>query len=135
MNIFVSSQRIDEPHTAALISKLSGAGFQVVNSPRNPVDGDDERWGQDWYHDGLIKALDAAKVFIASIDQGWDSATWMAIESEEALKRHSKSQILYMYYYNPCNVVVNAGWMLRYLQEQLPNDLGAVIEVLNKLTL
>lgn len=133
MKIFVSSQRIDEPHTTALISKLRGAGFQVVHSPKNPLDGDDERWTQDWYNKGLLETLDATDVFISSIDRGWDSATWMAIEADEAMKRTTNAHIQQMYYYNPLKISVTAAGMLRYLKEQLPDDLESTVKILSKL--
>ena len=133
MNVFVSSQRIDEPHTAALIDKLREAGFRVSHSPKNPSDGHDERW-TNWYHKGLINDLDETIVFIAAIDMGWDSATWMAIESDEARRRLTGGQIRQMYYYNPLHIAVKAKGMLPYLKEQLPDDLDSVIETLSKLS-
>jgi hypothetical protein len=83
--IFVSSCRIDEPHTTALVSRLRHESFSVLHSPRNPLDGADARW-HDWYASGCKAALDRASIFIAIINFGWDSSTWMAHECDEALK-------------------------------------------------
>jgi hypothetical protein len=95
MRIFVSSQRIDDDATARVISELKRSGFDVRTSPRNPLDGPDERW-HDWYAHGLTAELDQVDAFVIVIDRGWDSSKWMAAEADEALKRLRQGRLTRM---------------------------------------
>lgn len=132
MNIFVSSQNIDEPHTITLIKELRAFGFQVNHSPRNPSYGYDFRW-VNWYEKGLQDSLAATNVFIISVDAGWDSSTWMTIEVDLALKLLGNGNIEQLYYYNPLHIRVKAKGALPYLNKQLPDSLNDTIGLLSKL--
>jgi len=119
--LFVSCQDIDATQAQELIQALRNKGFAVEHSPRNPMDGEDERWGS-WYDDLLPETVQRANAFVIVVDRGWDSATWMAIEADEATGRLRNQPALPMYYYNPQEINVKAAGMLPYLKELLPND-------------
>jgi hypothetical protein len=133
MIIFISSQRIDDPQTSFLIKRLCEVGINIYHSPRNPLDGEDEKWKCNWYEKGLRDALNKTDVFIASIDLGWGSSTWMGIESDEGLKRLKDGRIKKMYYFNPLHIIIKEKGMKCYLIEQLPDEPNAVIEILNSI--
>ncbi len=129
--IFVSSCRIDESRTAALIERLRNESFSVLHSPRNPLDGEDARW-HDWYERGCKADLDRASIFIAVISSGWDCSTWMAHECDEALKRVGSGKIRRMYFWNPEQMEVKAAGMIPYLKECLPDELDQLISTLRE---
>lgn len=132
MDIFVSSQNIDEPHTNTLIKELRAYGFQVNHSPRNPIHGYDFRWA-NWYEKGLQDSLATANVFIISVDAGWDSSTWMAMEADLALRLLGNGNIKQLYYYNPLHIRVKSKWAVPDLNKQLPDSLNDTIGLLSKL--
>jgi hypothetical protein len=132
MNIFVSSQNIDEPHTDALIKGLQASGFKVNHSPRNPIHGYDFRWA-NWYETGLQVSLATTNIFIIAVDVGWDSSTWMAIEADLAFRLLGNGNIEQLYYYNPLHIRVKAKGALPYLNKQLPDSLNDTIGLLSKL--
>jgi hypothetical protein len=125
MTIFVSSQSVDSAPASLLIQGLGRAGVGVEHSPRNPRDGHDPRW-QDWYSKGLQDALKRCTSFVAVVDRGWDSSTWMAVEAEEATKRLASTS----YYWNPQGVRVIAAGMQLYLTAELPTTLEGAIGML-----
>ena len=124
MNIFVSSQSVDSAHVASLIDGLRQAHVTIEHSPRNPIDADDPRW-RGWYEVGLPAAVERSDVFVAVIDRGWDSSTWMACEAEMATKKG-----LPVLYWNPDGVKVTAQGMVPYLREELPPAIDEAVEQL-----
>lgn len=127
--IFVSSCRIDEPQTAALIERLYTESFSVLHSPRNPLDGEDARW-RDWYKSGCKAEMERASAFIAVISSGWGCSTWMAHECDEASKQMEAGKIRRMYFWNPEQIQMKAAGMFPYLMERLPDDLDQLISML-----
>jgi hypothetical protein len=123
VSIFLSSRAADAPLAAALIDGLRRVNVKVEHSPRNPKDGEDPRWG-DWYKVGLPAALGRSHLFVAVIDRGWDSSTWMAIEADTATKTG-----LPMFFWNPEGVRVTARGMVPYLREEIPTTLDRAIEL------
>jgi hypothetical protein len=106
--LFISCEQVDSPHAQALIQKLQQKGIIVSHSPRNPFDGDDERWC-DWY-DGRGQAeIGKADVFVVVVTAGWDSSTWMSFEATEALKGLQQGCIRQMFHYNPQNIKIHYG--------------------------
>ena len=126
----MSSEVIDRYPAKDLIAGLREAGFEVDHSPSNPLDRDDPRWA-NWYAEGLPKAMDQCDAFVVALERHWDSATWMGIEGEEALKagRRTAEQ---MFVWNPEGITVHAAGMIRYLQAELPRDLSGAITHLCK---
>ena len=124
MNIFVSSQSVDGARAASLIERLRLAKVTIEHSPRNPIDGDDPRW-RGWYEVGLPAAVERCKLFVAVIDPGWESSTWMACEAEVATKKGRP-----LCYWNPDGVKVAAGGMVPYLREELPPSINEAVEQL-----
>jgi hypothetical protein len=124
--LFISCQDIDGDQAQRLIQTLMQNGFTIVHSPRNPLRGHDQRW-DDWYSRGLPAAISKASAFIIVIDQGWDSSSWMATESDEALRAS-----LPMYVYNPMELRVVAKGMLGCLGEILPTDADRAAAYLKK---
>jgi hypothetical protein len=124
VNVFVSSQSVDGARAASLIDGLRRAHVRVNHSPRNPLDGQDPRW-EDWYQAGLPAAVGRCNVFVAVIDRGWDSSTWMGCEAEMATKAG-----LPLLYWNPDRVRVTAPGMVPYLREQLPDTLNDALALL-----
>src|ERR1051325_8859946 len=96
LNIFVSSERVDDARVSGLIHKLREAAFKVDHSPRAK----DARW-DDWYEKGCQAALDKTEIFIVAVTKGWDCSTWMAHEADEAQKRMAEGRIRQCFYYNP----------------------------------
>ena len=97
---------------SSLIDGLLRAHVEIEHSPRNPLDGDDPRW-ENWYEVGLPAALARCILFVAVIDRGWDSSSWMAHEAEVATKRS-----LPVLYWNPEGLSVAAPGMLPYLRRE-----------------
>jgi hypothetical protein len=65
---------------------LKEHGFEAKHSPHSPHSGmKDERWN-NWYQEGLPRAIQRAEIFIAVITPPCDGSTWMMIEYEEAYK-------------------------------------------------
>ena len=124
MNVFVSSQSVDAAQASSLIDGLLRAHVEIEHSPRNPLDGDDPRW-ENWYEVGLPAALARCILFVAVIDRGWDSSSWMAHEAEVATKRG-----LPVLYWNPEGLSVAARGMLPYLREEVPPALNDAIDLL-----
>ena len=121
MNIFLSTQSIDDQHATQLLTALRAAGHRVDHSPRNPIDGDDDRW-PTWYSRGLAETLKASDCFIIIVDRGWDSSSWMATEADDAKKLE-----LPLRFWNPQNLDVTAPGMIGYLREQMPDDIDSLI--------
>lgn len=70
---------------------LQKHGFDIEYSPRSPHSRiNDERWN-NWYEEGLPKAINRAEIFIAVITPSCDGSTWMAIEYEAAYKTFLKT--------------------------------------------
>jgi hypothetical protein len=130
MAIFVSSQAVDEAPASTLIAGLRSAGVVVEHSPSNPEHRDDGRWS-DWYGKGLPNTLVRCSIFIAVVDRGWDSSTWMAIEADLAGKKLGAGRIRSVFW-NPEARVVTAKGMLPYLEEELPRDLSRAISWLRE---
>lgn len=129
--VFVSCERIDEPVVIELIKKLKKF-FVVLHSPRNPLDGEDFKWN-DWYQTGLNGALAKSDIFLIAVTNGWDSATWMAIESHEALRLFKNSQICKTVFWNPLNIKLqSSGTAEMYLREQILGNIDEVIEKLKQ---
>ncbi len=126
---FVSTQRVDGEPAASLVLRLQSEGWKVLHSPRNPLDGEDRRWA-DGYKRGLPEALTAADVFIAVIDEGWDSSTWMGEEAHQAMELKLVSRCCY---WNPHGLVVRARGMVPYLRSKLPDDLQDLMRALTDL--
>jgi len=116
-NVFISCQDIDAAHAQSLISALEQCHVTVQHSPRNPLHGEDPRW-QNWYDRLLPELIAKANAFVIVLDHAWDSSTWMATESEEALSRID----LPMFVFNPLDVKVTSATMLSYLKARLPGD-------------
>ena len=125
-NVFVSSERIDEPCCQALIQALQNAGFVVSHSPRNPLDGGDPRW-KDWYVKNLDIELNKAQVVIMVITKGWDCSTWMATEAQRAKELYEKKKIEKYFYWNPYRIETNAAGMQAFHLEELPAELDQLI--------
>lgn len=130
MAIFVSSQAVDEPPASDLIAGLRSASLVVEHSPSNPAHGDDGRWS-DWYAKGLAETLARCSIFVAVIDLGWDSSTWMAIEADLAVQKLGAGRIRSVFW-NPEARVVVAGGVLPYLKEELPQELAQAVSVLRQ---
>jgi hypothetical protein len=64
-------------------------------------------------------------VFVAVIDRGWDSSTWMAQEADLASRKG-----LPLLYWNPDRLVVKASGMVPYLREALPPALDGALAVI-----
>lgn len=88
------------------------------------MDGDDPRW-RDWYEAGLPAAIGRCEVFVAVVDRGWDSSTWMGQEADTA----SKSGLTLLYW-NPDRLLVKARGMVAYLREELPPALDDALTLL-----
>jgi hypothetical protein len=132
MRVFVSCQNVDSFECTNLISSLLQTGFQVTHSPRNPISAVDDRW-EDWYANGLGKALQSTDIFLIVVDYPWDSSTWMAIEADQALQLHQSGWIKHYLYFNPDHLEVKARGMMPYLTKGLPTDLEQAIEQLKLL--
>jgi hypothetical protein len=130
MKIFVSSLQLYLPYAATLIEKLKAASFHVAHSP--DPDMQDVRWG-DWYVRGCAVEFDDTDIFIIVITFAWDSSTWMAHESDEALKRFRAGRIRRMFFYNPEGIEVTAAGMLPYLIKRLPDSPDEVVALLRQL--
>jgi hypothetical protein len=126
MAIFVSSQAVDEAPATMLVAELLRAGLVVEHSPRN----EDAAWSE-WYGGGLSAAVARCSVFVAVIDRGWDSSTWMAIEADEAVQKLGSARIR-SFFWNPERLKVTAKGMLPYLKEELPRELSEVIAQLKR---
>lgn len=127
--VFVSTQNVDSEPAANLVSRLRSTGWKVLHSPRNPLYGEDTRWS-DWYERELAEALASADVFIAVIDEAWDSSTWMAEEAHLAIEQKAVPKA---HYWNPDGVVVGARGMVPYLKSRLPDDLDELVAALSSL--
>ena len=127
-NVFVSSCATASPPAASLIERLREVGLKVVASPRGPSD---ERW-PGWYAGGCREEIAGANIFIAVVTRGWDSSTWMAIESDEALRSLESGALSKMYFWNPERIEVKAAGVLPYLRDRLPDDLGELISMLEE---
>jgi len=69
---------------------LQKHGFDIEYSPHSPHSGiNDERWN-NWYEEGLPKAINRAEIFIAVVTPSCDGSTWMTIEYEAAYKKFLK---------------------------------------------
>jgi hypothetical protein len=129
IRVFISSQAVDRPPASVLISGLQAKGWAVSHSPSNPLDAEDPRWA-DWYERGLAQALANVEVFIAVIDDAWDSSTWMAVEAD--LARRAGTHTPRRYSWNPSAVRVRAGGMRQYLDERLPRAMEAAVAVVER---
>jgi hypothetical protein len=125
MAVFVSSQAIDEAPAAELIASLRAAGLSVEHSPKSPAHGEGSSW-TDWYQSGLRSALGRCSIFVAVVDRGWDSSTWMAIEAEEAVQKLGPARIR-SFYWNPEARVITAKGMLPYLNEELSREVSEAV--------
>ncbi len=124
MKVFVSSQAVSRGPASDLIQALRDAGAHVEHSPINPRDGGDARWGS-WYAN-LRDVLAGSDVFVAVLDEAWDSSSWLATESEAALHLQVRSA-----FWNPSGVQVAAAGVQPYLSCELPRALeSAVLEIL-----
>jgi hypothetical protein len=128
-SVFVSSQAIHQNPASGLINLLRNSGFRVLHSPNNPSVTIDPAF-PDWYSVGLPHALSAVECFVAALDPGWDSSTWMAIEAEDALQLYTNGSLKAYYYFNPYRIVVHKGAMERYLIAELPTEPRALVAVL-----
>jgi hypothetical protein len=129
MRVFVSSQAVDKPPASVLLGRLRANGWTVSHSPSNPLDADDPRW-PDWYERGLPSALADADLFIAVIDEAWDSSTWMAIEADMARRRQGPG--LPCYSWNPHDLRIVARGMMGYLAERLPRGVEEAVAMLEE---
>jgi hypothetical protein len=128
-SVFLSSQAIDRRPARTLAAALVVSGIRVESSPRNPLDGEDSRW-TDWYSTGLPQAIRGVDVAVLVLDEGWDSATWMAEEARLAFVLLGDDAVLY---WNPNNVSVRAAGMLPYLKTRLPDAISDAIACLRGL--
>lgn len=126
LRVFISSCSVDESPAASLISRLRVDGFEVDHSPSVSRD---PRFA-NWYEEGLDPALANTNVFIAVVDESWDCSTWMAIEADRAQKMIGPNRC---FFWNPNSRLVLAKGMLPYLKEELPKDLNALIDRIDKL--
>ena len=102
-----------------------------MHSPRNPSDGEDDRW-RNWYDKSCREEMEQAEIFITVISSGWDCSTWMGIEGHEALKLMEAGKIRKMYFYNPEHIEVKAEGMVPYMKEELPDNLDEVVRILKE---
>jgi hypothetical protein len=121
--VFLSSQAIDRCPARTLIDALRTSGVRVECSPRNPLDGEDSRW-TDWYSTGLPNAIRGVDVVVLVLDEGWDSATWMAEEARLAFAFLGAEAVLF---WNPNLVSVRAAGMLPYLKTRLPDEISDAV--------
>ena len=125
--IFVSAPNVDRNPAKSLIERLKMKGFEVDHSPRNPSEGSDPRW-DGWYDSGLRSSLDKVEVFVIVIDVAWDSSTWMAEESRQAMDAPGVRPVPHVFFWNPMSIEVQAASVLGYLREELPKDLDELVE-------
>ena len=125
--IFVSAQNVDVDPAKSLIERLRMEGFEVDHSPRSPSEGSDPRW-DGWYDSGLRSSLDKAEVLIVVIDKAWDSSTWMAEESRQAMDAPRVRPVRHVFFWNPMSMEVRAAGALGYLREELPKSLDELVE-------
>ena len=129
LNVFVSCERVDDERATAFIEALRRRGCVVSHSPRNPMDGQDERWA-DWYAVGLKDELRRADVFVAVVTSGWASSSWMLCEAVEA-RQQSLQRSRRMFQYNVlCSPVFFDGKPRGHEQTLLPLDIEAAAEIL-----
>lgn len=132
-DIFISCERVDLPHAVALIQRLWQQGFSVSHSPRNPSDGNDERW-INWYDGTGQSEIATSNIFIVVVTPGWDCATWMGFEAEEARKGLRQGYIRRMLHYNPTHTAIHyLENKQQWLGERLPDDLEEAIAVLESI--
>jgi hypothetical protein len=124
--VFLSSQAIDRPPAQTLADALLASGIRVELSPRNPLDGEDSRWA-DWYSTGLPHTIRSVDVAVLVLDEGWDSATWMAEEARLAFALLGAAGVLF---WNPHNVMVRAAGVLPYVNTRLPDALADAVACL-----
>jgi len=125
--IFVSAQNVDRNPAKSLIERLRMEGFEVDHSPRNPSEGSDPRW-DGWYDSGLRSSLDQAEVFVIVLDKAWDSSTWMAEESRQAMDAPGVRPVRHVFFWNPMSIEVRVAGALGYLREELGKDLDELVE-------
>ncbi|WP_411846059.1 hypothetical protein AAFN60_21360 [Roseibacillus persicicus] len=130
--IFLSSQHIGGGSASLLLTELRNIGLNVDHSPLNPAFGHDERW-QSWYAQGLRTALESVSLFVSVIDKGWDSSTWMAMESAQAFNSVSTRDSIR--FWNPDQIVVKVQEMRQYLTSELPRDLIEAAAEIEKLAM
>jgi hypothetical protein len=127
MRVFVSSQAVDRPPASLLIARLRAKGWRVEHSPSNPLNHDDPRWSA-WYEHGLPSALACVELFIAVVDEAWDSSTWMATEADTARRTNGVGCCSW----NPNGIQRMALGMREYLCKPLPPDLEAAVVALGE---
>ena len=131
--MFISCEQVDSFHANALIQRLRQEGISVSHSPRNPSDGNDERW-INWYDGGGQEEISKAEVFVVVVTAGWDASTWMAFEATEALKGLRQGHTKRMMHYNPENTKIHYPEnKYKWLGEKLPDNLEEAITLLKSL--
>ena len=132
-DVFISCERVDLPHAVALINRLRQQGLSVSHSPRNPLDGNDERW-LNWYDGGGQSEIGNSHIFVVVVTPGWDCATWMAFEAEEARKGLRQGYIRRMMHYNPAHIEIRYPEnKQQWLGERLPDNLEETIAMLESI--
>jgi hypothetical protein len=122
--VFVSSCEIDGAQADALIRFLREASFEVVHSPRKTS----VQWGK-WYESDCRETIKRAAVFVAVINQAWDSSTWMMHELNEASRLLESGKLRKLYFWNPDGIEMRAGQ--RHLKERLPDNLNELVNELS----
>ena len=130
-DVFISCEQVDLPHAVTLIERLRQKGFNVSHSPRNLLDGGkDERW-RGWYSGGGQAEIGKAEIFVVVVTAGWDGATWMAFEAEEARKGLQQGCIKRMFHYNPIGIKIHYPENKQHwLGEKLPDELERAVATL-----
>jgi len=96
VRIFLSRESSADERVIEISVRLKNhTNIQLVQSPLNPMEGDDPRW-DDWYGRGSIDAIANADYFVAVVTNGYDGSTWMAHEFDVAwqhYRRHGRPRL------------------------------------------
>lgn len=128
-SIFISCERVDDDYPSKLIAYLKAKGYTVRHSPKNPVDGKDDKW-ENWYSFGLNDCLENSNYFIIIVTDSWDSSSWMGQEAASGkLLYNNKVISKYMYIDLRSNINIPLG-MATFLENKIPKEFVAVCEAI-----